>query len=875
MARDGQHQANLRISSDLKQPNAELQALAKRMHDSERQVDRLGTAMQRTGRSTDAASKSLSGIVASAQRSVVAAKAASKAWELEKVLARGRNAVENQKRALEAFDKAQRRVAAGAETQASAFGLATKAIGGAAGFSFVAGQAMQAANELADRGQRVANVFGNLKMPIGAARDATSGLISDFELAKFANMSMALGIESNSKKFAELTESAVKLGARINQDATQSVESLMVAVGRGSTEMLDNLGVVLKVEEAHRIYAKQLGITAAQLTEVQKAEAFKKVAIEKVIEAAKDVTLETENAASAVKRFGIELDNIRDRALGAETPTVSLKTAISQMTAEQRSLINTSKVYGSDAKELRRVVMDLGVSWDGASVSLEDYGKALRSVTMDERRLRQEQLLSGDLLKQAQKATAQSVIALYREANKVRLREIEEEKARYANETKMREYLLDLGREETEIKASQLALDGKLAEAEELRHQQRLKDLREESSARERLDKVKSDPTAPFKGLLIQAENMKRLREFGDRLNQVYRDEIAAQEERELRLLELKEGSNAKVLELDTIRLEHQRRLAEIRGADEDKLVELDMRRMRAEERRAEASRKEVEAEIQLKQVYAERLGDREALATLAIQKDQIDHERRLGMLRQQMAAEEAFTEKQAVEAKKRQATQKRNQAEMLAMGEAAAGAALQIAGAARHAAQEARKAGLDEANARRVAAGEALIAISRRLAGQAIAAGVEAAAAFASYRYGEGVRQLAVAGIYGGGAIALGITGRKLVASGRGAGSVGGSGSSAGTGVAVSKPPPETSRSGGRGDGKEVPASDIRFGTSDRNSPQDEPRTGQSTTRGGTTIQINAKVIDKALIREIFKQANEMNRTEGLEGVPSRKTGT
>src|SRR5690606_26971631 len=143
--------------------------------------------------------------------------------------------------------------------------------------------------------------------------------------------------------------------------------------------------------------------------------------------------------------------------------------------------------------------------------------------------------------------------------------------------------------------------------------------------------------------------------------------------------------------------------------------------------------------------------------------------------------------------------------------------AAFQIAGAANMAAEEARRAGMDEANARRVAAGEALLAISRRLAGQAVAAGIEAAVAFASYRYGEGVRQTIVAGIYGAGAGTLFATGRQLVASGRGSAS----GGNPFAKPSISRPAAPSGGAGSRPDG-EIPASDIPTGTtSDRNNPQ------------------------------------------------------
>src|SRR5690606_33157181 len=129
--------------------------------------------------------------------------------------------------------------------------------------------------------------------------------------------------------------------------------------------------------------------------------------------------------------------NTRDKLLGAEERTISLKQAIMQMAEEERKLILSARTYGSDAIKVRQIVTDLGVSYEDASVSLSRYASLLEDVTLQERILHKERLLAGDFVKEAQKKTVESVKVLAFEASKVRLKEIEEEVARYEGDKKM------------------------------------------------------------------------------------------------------------------------------------------------------------------------------------------------------------------------------------------------------------------------------------------------------------------------------------------------------------------------------------------------------------------------------------------------------
>ena len=117
---------------------------------------------------------------------------------------------------------------------------------------------------------------------LGKTRDATQGLITDMDLMRQSNESMLLGIVKTEDEMAELAGAAITLGRATGRDAVGAVDDLIGALGRGSTELLDNLGVSVKAGEAQKIYAERLGKTASQLTDAEKKQAFMTIALEKV-----------------------------------------------------------------------------------------------------------------------------------------------------------------------------------------------------------------------------------------------------------------------------------------------------------------------------------------------------------------------------------------------------------------------------------------------------------------------------------------------------------------------------------------------------------------------------------------------------------------
>lgn len=173
------------------------------------------------------------------------------------------------------------------------------AVGTAIGF--LSAQALpalgRAIRDVVDRSAELGaldTAFGNFTQQIDSTADsmlnrlrpATHGLVSDFQLIQSTNQAVTLGVAQSEQQWGQLAGAAVKLGRAVGIDARHAVDSLTIGLGRQSTKVLDNLGVIVKAEEANRRYAVQLGKNVEELTDAERKTAFLELATQRIIETA-------------------------------------------------------------------------------------------------------------------------------------------------------------------------------------------------------------------------------------------------------------------------------------------------------------------------------------------------------------------------------------------------------------------------------------------------------------------------------------------------------------------------------------------------------------------------------------------------------------
>lgn len=188
-----------------------------------------------------------------------------------------------------------------------------------AGVTATVGAMTVAFKQLIGRGGQVLNVQRSFARAVGDStagliglRKASRGLIGNYDTIVGFNRALALGSARNTEEFAQLSKTAIALGRALGVDAKFALESLNLGIGRQSRLILDNLGIIVKAENAYKDYARAIGVAVSALTEEQKREAFRSAALEaagRTVQRLGGIEL---NAADSTTQLGVAFGNLRD-----------------------------------------------------------------------------------------------------------------------------------------------------------------------------------------------------------------------------------------------------------------------------------------------------------------------------------------------------------------------------------------------------------------------------------------------------------------------------------------------------------------------------------------------------------------------------------
>lgn len=168
---------------------------------------------------------------------------------------------------------------------------------------------------------------GDSSAAIKGLTSATRGLISQQELMLSFNQAVTLGAAKTTEEFAQMAEAALVLGRALGVDAAFALDSMTLGIGRQSRQILDNLGLVVRVEEATRKYAEALGVTTAALDDTQRREAFRTEALFQINQATKDLGGLTLDAGDAFTQLTVAIKDSVDQMALAVAQSGRLKTA--------------------------------------------------------------------------------------------------------------------------------------------------------------------------------------------------------------------------------------------------------------------------------------------------------------------------------------------------------------------------------------------------------------------------------------------------------------------------------------------------------------------------------------------------------------------
>jgi hypothetical protein len=235
---------------------------------------------------------------------------------------------------------------------------------------------------LAQAFERLQGGAGLAQQALVAMRTATRGLVSDTDLMRSSNQATQLGLAGLGVDFSTLAQAAVTLGSAVGNDATQSIDDLVGALGRGSTEVLDNLGITLRVSEAQEIYAARLGKTTEKLTDQEKKQAFVTIAMERAAEKAAALGVQQLTVGQQVERIGTAVGDMAVQlATGADKST-TLATALGTVADALDRIRNAKPGETADilAADMARASRDIEQSIERTINNLPWYLRALAEI---------------------------------------------------------------------------------------------------------------------------------------------------------------------------------------------------------------------------------------------------------------------------------------------------------------------------------------------------------------------------------------------------------------------------------------------------------------------------------------------------------------
>ena len=181
------------------------------------------------------------------------------------------------------------------------------------------------------------------------------------DLFKQANNAMILGVTRNTDEMAEMFQIAQTLGAALGVDTPQAVESLITGIGRQSRLMLDNIGIIVKADEAYESYAKKLKITKDELTDAQKKQAFFTAAMESARTKAAELGNQQLTARDQFNKFNATMSDFTDFIGEKTTPIVlsffnSFGEALKRLTeTDLETTLRELQEMGASAENLAKI----------------------------------------------------------------------------------------------------------------------------------------------------------------------------------------------------------------------------------------------------------------------------------------------------------------------------------------------------------------------------------------------------------------------------------------------------------------------------------------------------------------------------------------
>jgi hypothetical protein len=146
------------------------------------------------------------------------------------------------------------------------------------------------------------------------ARDlqaATNNMISFRDAAQAGAIGRAAGLSAG--QLTELSDAAFKVSVALGRDVTDSFNRLVRGVTKAEPELLDELGIVLRLEEATTKYAAALGLNKNQLSIYQKSQAVVNEVLDQTERKFGRIDAIMNPQANALAQLGVAFEEVVDQ----------------------------------------------------------------------------------------------------------------------------------------------------------------------------------------------------------------------------------------------------------------------------------------------------------------------------------------------------------------------------------------------------------------------------------------------------------------------------------------------------------------------------------------------------------------------------------
>jgi hypothetical protein len=245
-------------------------------------------------------------------------------------------------------------------------------------FTFGLLKAVEAGAKMKD----IANNFETIRIKAGLLpgvmndiREATRGTVTDMKLMAASNRALTDGLDPT--RLSELWAKAKQISEVTGTDITNTFEMLYMAIAKGQTRMLSQIGITLDAEEASKNYAASIGKEVSQLDFKDRQIAISMALEEKYIKQFKGLG-QLSDKGEAYDKLATGVVNLKDKFLMMLASSPAIDKFMQKLIDKIGDLSTSMDTW---EPKIRAVVDGLTKFYDGlVNFASDKAGPALKNI---------------------------------------------------------------------------------------------------------------------------------------------------------------------------------------------------------------------------------------------------------------------------------------------------------------------------------------------------------------------------------------------------------------------------------------------------------------------------------------------------------------